>query len=148
MCQLGEILNRPNLKEHVIEKYKRLLEIYLEYIASINKFFDENCKVPPIPTGFSLVGGGIAWAKMLMFHVEKYMNFFKSVYVVVQDDSNNPINIDGDINTEKRYYPPAGYQTILQEFSKKIKVQTNYSHLMEKLRQYQTNRIAEWKKEI
>lgn len=113
MCQLGEILNRPNLKEHVIEKYKRLLEIYLEYIASINKFFDENCKVPPIPTGFSLVGGGIAWAKMLMFHVEKYMNSFKSVYVVVQDDSNNPINIDGDINTEKRYYPPAGYQTIL-----------------------------------
>ena len=83
MCQLGEILNRPNLKEHVIEKYKLLLELFLEYISSVNKFFDDNCKNPPIPAGFSNVGGSIAWAKMLMFHVEKFMNFFKSVYVQV-----------------------------------------------------------------
>jgi len=120
---LGEILNRPNLKAHVIDKYKRLLELFLETIQGMSKFFDENCKTPPIPNGFTGVGGAIAWARILSYHAERYMNFFRSVYVQYSDENQvNPTNVDVEITAEKKYFPPNGYQTILQEFSKKIKV--------------------------
>lgn len=39
MQQLGEILNRPNLKTQVISMYKRLLQLYLTYMQSIEQFF-------------------------------------------------------------------------------------------------------------
>lgn len=81
MQQLGEILNRPNLKTQVIAMYKKLLQLYLTYMQSIEQFFQQNKERPPIPSGFTPVGGRIAWAKILQLHIERFMNFFKRVYI-------------------------------------------------------------------
>lgn len=150
MTQLGEILNRPGMKEHLLEKYKQLLERYLEYLNNVNDFFDQNYRCPPIPNGFTTIGGCIAWAKILSHNITRYMKFFKSVYIQQQDEDAAMAgeSLADLVDGENKFFPPSGYQTILSEYSKKIKIQQTYNQLMGKLKSYQKDCIEAWVQEI
>ncbi|CAL6078446.1 Outer-arm_dynein gamma [Hexamita inflata] len=152
MQQLGEILNRPNLKGHVLQKYKKLLELYFQYIKQVSEFFDNQKEQPPIPAGFTEIGGRIAWAKILYLHINKFMNFFKRVYVKKQEEANMDYAPDADVmyaaSMEQQSIVPDGYQRILEEFKSKIKVQKEFNELQEKLNQYIKMCLSKWHQEI
>lgn len=138
MTQLGEILNRPNMKEHLLEKYQQLLERYREYLQNILEFFHQNCNCPPIPNGFTSIGGSIAWAKILGYNATRFWQFFNKVYIQIQDEDQNAMLADGSaadtLDETVKFFPPNGYTTILREYSKKINIMGLYDTLMKELK--------------
>lgn len=148
MQQLGEILNRPNLKQHVVEKYKKLFEQFLEYIHAIKQFFNENYENPPIPDGFTEVGGAIAWAHIIKHHLKKFYAFFQRVYIKLPEDQTQAQAYmvgrqleEEDGAEENKNQPPEGYVCILEQEKKKRK---EYEELIKTLRTYETNLLEEW----
>ena len=106
----------------------------MHYLQSVQQFFLQNKEMPPIPAGFTNVGGRIAWAKILQLHIERFMAFFKNVYVKIEDNDQveaayiNQSDIDNMLDSFNQQQPPPGYVSILQEF-KKVKVEQEYTKL-------------------
>ena len=149
MTQLGEILNRPGMKNHLLEKYRQLLERYHEYLTNVNDFFDQNYKCPPIPNGFTSIGGSIAWAKILAFNIQRFQKFFERVYILQDEEKavEPGTNFD-EMDDVIPIYPPSGYQVILVEYQSKIKITQLYNTLKKKLDGYQQDCIEGWVREI
>lgn len=101
------------------------------------------------------MGGRIAWAKILQLHIERFMNFFKRVYIQYQNNQNENdvyagahLTYDEDITfKDQADQPPNGYQCVLQEF-KKVGVETLYTRLREQLIRYQRDCLVPWSGEI
>jgi hypothetical protein len=107
------------MKEHVTEKYKTLLQLFLDYIRREHQFFLANYKAPPIPEGCTAVGGAIAWASIMRTNVHSYMQFFKRVYIYTPTDDTGALlttNMDIDMAEPPEMtqnQPPPEYSTIL-----------------------------------
>ena len=76
--------------------------------------------MPPVPAGFTSVGGRIAWAKILQLHIERYMAFFKNVYIKIDNTDSaetmysDPNNMDNMTSSIGNVQPPTGYSHVFQ----------------------------------